>query len=43
MAVFDARSGPPALPHAGTFNANPLTMTAGRVALDMMTRKSSTG
>jgi glutamate-1-semialdehyde 2,1-aminomutase len=37
MAVFDARSGGPALPHAGTFNANPLTMTAGRVALDMMT------
>jgi glutamate-1-semialdehyde 2,1-aminomutase len=38
MAVFDARDGRPALPHAGTFNANPLTMTAGRVALEMMTR-----
>jgi glutamate-1-semialdehyde 2,1-aminomutase len=37
MAVFDARQGKPALPHAGTFNANPLTMTAGRVALEMMT------
>jgi glutamate-1-semialdehyde 2,1-aminomutase len=37
MAVFDARDGLPALPHAGTFNANPLTMTAGRVALEMMT------
>jgi len=37
MAVFDARAGLPALPHAGTFNANPLTMTAGRVALELMT------
>jgi glutamate-1-semialdehyde 2,1-aminomutase len=37
MAMFDAREGKPALPHAGTFNANPLTMTAGRAALEMMT------
>jgi glutamate-1-semialdehyde 2,1-aminomutase len=37
MAVFDAREGKPPLPHAGTFNANPMTMTAGRVALEMMT------
>lgn len=37
MAVFDARNGKPPLPHAGTFNANPLTMTAGRTALELMT------
>ena len=39
MAVFDARQGKPALPHAGTFNGNPLTMTAGRASLEMMTRE----
>jgi glutamate-1-semialdehyde 2,1-aminomutase len=37
MAVFDARAGKPPLPHAGTFNANPLTMVAGRAALELMT------
>jgi len=26
MAVFDQREGKPALPHGGTFSANPLTM-----------------
>src|SRR5215468_9840628 len=30
MAVFDpTRGGPPAAPHGGTFNANPVTMAAG--------------
>jgi glutamate-1-semialdehyde 2,1-aminomutase len=29
MAAFDASSGPPKIPHAGTFNGNPLTMGAG--------------
>ena len=26
------------LPHAGTFNANPITMTAGYAAMDLMTK-----
>ncbi|MFX8079161.1 aminotransferase class III-fold pyridoxal phosphate-dependent enzyme, partial [Acinetobacter baumannii] len=29
MAVFDPRPGKPALPHGGTFSANPVTMRAG--------------
>lgn len=37
MAVFDARAGRPPLPHAGTFNGNPMTMAAGRAALELMT------
>lgn len=33
MKVFDASSGPPILPQGGTFSANPLSMTAGLVAM----------
>ncbi|MBM3517217.1 MAG: aspartate aminotransferase family protein [Alphaproteobacteria bacterium] len=40
MAVFDPSRGKPPVPHAGTFNANPITMTAGRVALEMLTREA---
>lgn len=36
MAVFDARGGKPAVPHAGTFNANPVTMTAGLATMRLM-------
>jgi glutamate-1-semialdehyde 2,1-aminomutase len=36
MAVFDPRPGHPALPHGGTFNANPLAMTAGKAALTLL-------
>ncbi|SRR6266480_1406282 len=34
MSVFTARTGPARLPLSGTFNANPITMTAGRVAME---------
>lgn len=34
MAVYDHRRGKPALPWSGTFTANPVTMTAGKVTLD---------
>jgi glutamate-1-semialdehyde 2,1-aminomutase len=37
MAVFDGRHGKAPLPHGGTFNANPMTMIAGRIAMDLMT------
>jgi glutamate-1-semialdehyde 2,1-aminomutase len=33
MAVFDPRGGKPAVPHGGTFNANPVTMAAGLAAM----------
>ena len=38
MAVFDpTRGGPPAAPHGGTFNANPVTMAAGLAAMRLLT------
>src|SRR5262245_61693031 len=38
MAVFDPTAGPPAVPHGGTFNANPVTMAAGLAAMRLMDR-----
>lgn len=37
MSVFDPTSGPPKAPHGGTFNANPVTMSAGLVAMQKLT------
>jgi len=36
MAVFDPRDGKPALPHGGTFSANPVTMRAGLAAMELL-------
>jgi glutamate-1-semialdehyde 2,1-aminomutase len=36
MEVFDPTSGKPALPHGGTFSANPMSMVAGRVAMELL-------
>ena len=36
MAVFDPRPGKPALPHGGTFSANPVTMRAGIAAMELL-------
>jgi glutamate-1-semialdehyde 2,1-aminomutase len=36
MGVFDQRGGPPAVPHGGTFNANPVTMAAGLAAMRLL-------
>ena len=36
MAVFDPRHGKPALPHGGTFSANPITMRAGLAAMELL-------
>ena len=35
MAVFTSSGAGPRLPHSGTFSANPITMTAGRVAMEL--------
>lgn len=35
MDVMDPTNGPAAFPHYGTFSANPITMTAGSVAMEM--------
>lgn len=37
MAVFDPSKGRPAVPHGGTFSANPVTMVAGLTAMQLMT------
>jgi glutamate-1-semialdehyde 2,1-aminomutase len=36
MGVFDPTQGKPALPHGGTFSANPMTMRAGQVAMALL-------
>jgi glutamate-1-semialdehyde 2,1-aminomutase len=36
MAVFDPTQGKPALPQSGTFSANPMSMTCGRVAMELL-------
>lgn len=36
MRVYDHREGKPGLPWSGTFTANPVSMTAGKVTLDLL-------
>ena len=38
MSVFDPMPGKPRVPHGGTFNANPVTMAAGLVAMRLWSR-----
>lgn len=40
MAVFDPTRGKPALPHGGTFTANPVTMKAGLASMQALTPDS---
>lgn len=40
MAVFDPTKGKPALPHGGTFTANPITMVAGLATMKALTREA---
>jgi glutamate-1-semialdehyde 2,1-aminomutase len=40
MAVFDPTAGKPALPHGGTFTANPVTMRAGLASMQALTKES---
>ena len=37
MAVYDPTREGPVVPHAGTFNANPMTMVAGEVVMNQLT------
>lgn len=37
MRVFRSDRGAPAVPHSGTFNANPVTMAAGCATLELLT------
>ena len=36
MALFDTATGHGTIPHAGTFNANPITMTAGIATMEQL-------
>jgi glutamate-1-semialdehyde 2,1-aminomutase len=38
MALFDPSQGPPAIPHPGSHNANPVSMVAGIVTFELLTR-----
>jgi glutamate-1-semialdehyde 2,1-aminomutase len=40
MSEVDPRKGRPPLPHAGTFNGNPVTMSAGIATLNLLTRQA---
>ena len=37
MALFNTASGSGLIPHAGTFNANPITMAAGIATMEQLT------
>jgi glutamate-1-semialdehyde 2,1-aminomutase len=39
MSVFDHRRGKPGVPWSGTFTANPVTMTAGRITLELLQQR----
>ena len=38
MAVFDPSHGAPAVPHPGSYNANPVSLAAGLATLELLTR-----
>jgi glutamate-1-semialdehyde 2,1-aminomutase len=38
MALFDPSRGPPAIPHPGSYNANPVSLAAGLATLVLLTR-----
>ncbi len=38
MALFDPSRGPPTIPHPGSYNANPVSLSAGLATLELLTR-----
>ena len=40
MALFDPSRGPPAIPHPGSHNANPVSLAAGLATLELLTREA---
>jgi glutamate-1-semialdehyde 2,1-aminomutase len=40
MTLFDPSRGPPAVPHPGSYNANPMSLAAGAATLDLLTRQA---
>lgn len=37
MALFDPSRGPPAIPHPGSYNANPVSLAAGLATMELLT------
>jgi glutamate-1-semialdehyde 2,1-aminomutase len=37
MALFDPSGGPPAIPHPGSYNANPVSLAAGLATMELLT------
>lgn len=42
MALFDPSRGAPAIPHPGSYNANPVSLAAGLATLELLTREAIT-
>ena len=40
MALFDPSHGPPAVPHPGSYNANPVSLAAGLATLKLLSREA---
>ena len=40
MALFDPSRGPPAIPHPGSYNANPVSLAAGLASMELLTREA---
>ncbi len=40
MALFDPSQGPPAIPHPGSYNANPVSLVAGAATLEVLSRSA---
>jgi glutamate-1-semialdehyde 2,1-aminomutase len=40
MALFDPSHGPPAIPHPGSYNANPVSLAAGLATMELLTHEA---
>ena len=43
MALFDPSHGAPAIPHPGSYNANPVSLASGLATLELLTREAIAG
>jgi glutamate-1-semialdehyde 2,1-aminomutase len=43
MALFDPSHGAPAIPHPGSYNANPVSLASGLATLELLTREAVAG
>jgi glutamate-1-semialdehyde 2,1-aminomutase len=43
MALFDPAAGPPVIRHPGSYNANPVSLVAAAITLELLTREAVSG